>query len=88
MHYIAALSCFLGFVLQIAVCRAPEVEDSRSTVTNARRITIAALAVGAIYCGTTPPAPASLILGLLGLGQALYALHNLDLDILHHGPNT
>lgn len=82
-HFLAALACLLAAVMQFGVHRAPEVVDTRKSVTMARRITMVALVVAALYImAGNPPAAASLILGLFGLGQMLYAAHNLKLDLL------
>lgn len=81
-HTLAALACLVAFVMQYAVHRAPEVQDSRKSVTMARRITLVALLVGALYIFWGNPTPIeSLVLGLIGLGQMLYAAHNLQLDL-------
>lgn len=81
LHIIAAVFCLLGALMQFAVHRAPEVVDSRTSVTVARKITIATLLMAAVYIfdgySTTVT---SLIMGLIGLGQMLYAAHNLKLD--------
>lgn len=86
-HFLAALACLLGALMQLAVHRSPAIVDTRSSVTMARRITMAALVVAVIYImGGDPPAVVSLILGLLGLAQILYAAHNLKLDL--HGTHA
>lgn len=91
---LAALACLLGALLQFAVYRSPDIVDRRRSVKNARRITIAALVVAGLYLlfADNPPTVAGLILGLLGMGQMLYAYHNLDLDKLnldlHLGTDT
>lgn len=82
LHFLAALACLGGAILQFAVHRAPEVVDTRRSVTIARRLTVAALLVAFLYImDGHAPKVASLILGLFGLAQMLYAAHNLKLDI-------
>jgi Na+/proline symporter len=79
---LAGLACLLGALMQWAVHRSPDVVDSRKSVTMARRITIVALLVAALYIfGGDPSTVTCLILGLIGLGQMLYAAHNLKLDL-------
>jgi hypothetical protein len=74
--------------MQFAVHRAPEIVDSRKSVTMARRITMAAMVIAALYIfGGNPSTITSLILGLFGLGQILFAAHNLELD-LHDGTHA
>lgn len=81
-HLLAGISCLLGAVMQLAVHRSPDIVDTRKSVTNARRITVVALLVAAAYIyGGNPPPIASLILGLFGMGQMLYAAHNLKLEL-------
>lgn len=81
-HYLAAMACLIGALLQIAVHRAPEVVDSRRSVTQARRITIVALLAACMYVlAGQPPTAACVVLGLFGLGQMMYAAHNLKLDL-------
>lgn len=83
LHYLAGIACLLGALLQFAVYRSPDVVDSRPSVTMARRITIATLLMAAIYsfAGRHPEPVSSLLLGLLGLAQMLYAAHNLKLTL-------
>lgn len=90
MSYLAALACLLGALLQFAVHRSPDIVDSRRTVTAARRITIASLLIATAYIlGGKASNATCLILGLFGLGQMLYAAHNLKLDLdFHLGPDT
>lgn len=82
-HFLAGLACLLAALMQLAVHRSPEIIDTRKSVTMGRRITMASLSVAAIYIFSSDPPPiASLTMGLFGLGQILYAAHNLGLD--HH----
>lgn len=89
MNYLAALACLLGAILQVAVNRAPDFVDKRKTATTARRIAIVAMFVATFYMlWSEPSTMASLIFGLFGMSQMLFAFHNLKLDLdLHFGPH-
>lgn len=92
LQVLAALACLAGAFLQFAVYRAPEIVDIRRSVKAARKITIAALVVAGLYLFNEEVSNVTtLVLGLLAMGQMLYAWHNLDLDKLlpefHLGPD-
>jgi hypothetical protein len=86
LQTIAGLACLFAALLQLAVHRSPD-HTNRSPIKQARRLTVGALAVGAVvllgaaWTGQQENM-LSLVGGLFALGQILYAMNNL----LEHEP--
>lgn len=82
LQILAALSCLLAVLLQLAVHRSPDCHDN-SVTRVARRITMISMLVGAViildslFFGARQYPVLALVAGLFSLGQSLYAIGDL-----------
>jgi peptidoglycan/LPS O-acetylase OafA/YrhL len=81
MQIVAAFACLLAALLQFAVFRDPNIRDPFVRL-HGRRITMVTMFLAGIYAANsaingTPPSAAFLILALIGIGQAVFAISTL-----------